>query len=147
MVGETCDLRGERVLLVHNNDDFVESLRAALAGDGCNVQHVETAAEGLGMVGLFRPLVVVTGLLLEAHDSGFRLTEEIKRNPLTAHIGVVMVTANRERTGFEFSQERDGSWMRTDRYFEMPVETAAVVRAVQEVMAAAREAREALETS
>ncbi len=147
MVGETCDLRGERVLLVHSNEDFVESLSAALGAGGCNVQHVETAAEGLGMVGLFRPLVVVTGLLLEAHDSGFRFAEEIKRNPLTAHIGVVMVTANRERTGFEFTQERDGSWMRTDRYFEMPVETDAVVRAVQEVMAAAKETRAALETS
>lgn len=131
---EACRLDGPRVLLVYPEEPFAEELGAALEAAGFNVQHVHDSSEGLGMAGLFKPAVVVTGLILEEHDSGFRLTEEIKRNPLLSHMGVVMVTANRERTGFSFSQEKDGTWMRTDRYFERPVELPELVAAVREVM-------------
>lgn len=134
---DSCQLAGTRVLVVHDDDEFVNELTERLKAKGYNAIAAHTSAEGLGMTGVFRPRCVVTALMLEEHDSGFRLAESIKRNPLTADMGVIMVSRSRERTGYGFDQEQDGAWMRTDRYFESPVETEAIVAAVEEVIAEA----------
>lgn len=131
----SCQLHGPRVLLVYGHDDFADELQQALSNDGLNVQRVHNAAEGASMAGLFKPLCIVTDLLLEEHDSGTKLAEIIKRNPLTEHMAIVMVSRSKEVTGFEFTQEKDGKWMRTDRYFERPIDTATVVAEVKAVAA------------
>ncbi len=131
---DACQLHGDRVLIVQQEEVFVEELTSALREAGMNPLSVHTAAEGLSMTGLFKPVAIITALTLETHDAGFKLAADIKRNPLTNHIGIIIVTTNRESTGIEFSQEKDGKWMRTDRYFERPVDTKDIIQAAREVI-------------
>jgi len=58
--------------------------------------------------------------MMEEHDSGFTLAKSLKQDPALKHIPVLMLTAVADRTGFEFSQDKDGYWMKTDAFIDKP---------------------------
>lgn len=104
-IDEATDLRpaeperGERrrahsVLVVEDTPDVARLLRAALqheyqvllAGDG---------RQGLALARRHRPSIIVTDWMMPELD-GLELTRELRRDPSTRHIPIVMLTARRD---------------------------------------------------
>jgi CheY-like chemotaxis protein len=81
------------VVLVVEDDPDTGALLSDLLGDaGYAVQVEDTAFGVLGEVGRLRPCVIVLDLGLPFR-SGAALLADLKANPITAHIPVVVVSA------------------------------------------------------
>ena len=109
-----------KILLIDNDIDFIEMNKAVLEHNGYEVRSAYTSREGYELVSLENPDLIVLDLMMEEHDSGFTLAKRIKQNPAMKHIPILMLTAVADRTGFQFSQDRDGYWMKTDAFMDKP---------------------------
>jgi CheY-like chemotaxis protein len=72
--------------------------------------------------------------MLEAHDTGFSVAADIKNDPLFRRIPVLLVSSVALATGYRFSSEDDGYWMKADGYVEKPVEPEALIRKIDELL-------------
>ena len=95
------------VLLVDDSADTLEMYALGLAFAGFNALTASDYDSALGQIRTERPAAVVTDLQLVGARGGWELIEEIKRDPSTRQIPVVVLTgrihpsipANAQRVG------------------------------------------------
>ena len=127
-----------KVLLVDDDVDFIDLNKAVLENQGFEVSMAFSGREAMDKVKFERPDLIVLDLMMEKHDSGFTLAKTIKADPLYKHIPVLMLTAVASETGFDFSQEMDGYWMKTDDYASKPLLPDELLKKVNSLLERAK---------
>lgn len=117
----------KKILIVDDNINFVKMNTAALEAAGYEVEAAYNSDEGFTKVEYGQPDAIVLDLMMERHDSGFTLAKRLKTHPVYRTIPILMLTAVGEATGFRFSMETDGYWMKTDDFADKPLEADDLV--------------------
>jgi DNA-binding response OmpR family regulator len=128
-----------RILLVDDDVDFIDLNKAVLENNGFDVVVAFTGREGQEKVRFERPDAIVLDLMLEKHDTGFAFAKALKADPLYQSIPILMLTAVAGETGYDFSQELDGYWMKTDDYASKPLMPEELVRRLTNLLAKPKE--------
>src|ERR1700744_4330325 len=81
-----------RILVVDDNPLHVKLLAAKLTHDDYVVATASTGAEALAMIESEKPDIILLDVQMPELD-GFETCRQIKANPNSAHIPVIMVTA------------------------------------------------------
>lgn len=123
-----------KILLVDDDLDFLEMHKAVLMNHGYEVTTATSAQEGWEKVRAEMPDLIVLDLMMEEHDAGFSFARRIKNDPLFKKTPILMVTAVADATGYKFSLEEDGYWMKTDAFLDKPVEPSALVNSVKKLL-------------
>jgi len=121
---------GGKILLVDDDPDFLEMHKAVLQNHGYEVLTAMSGREGLERVRAEMPDLIILDLMMEKHDAGFSFSKTLKTDPLFKRIPILMVTSVAEATGYRFSLEEDGYWMKTDDFLDKPVLPAVLLDAV-----------------
>ncbi len=117
----------KKILIIDDNIHFVKMNTAALEAAGFEVEAAFNSEEGFTKVEYGQPDAIVLDLMMERHDSGFTLAKKLKTHPVYRTIPILMLTAVGEATGFKFSMETDGYWMKTDDFADKPLEPDVLV--------------------
>jgi DNA-binding response OmpR family regulator len=80
-----------RILIVDDDPDLVELLRLALTEAGYSARTAATGTAALAEAQRFLPELVVLDLLLPDRN-GFSVCENLRRNPATASVPIIMMT-------------------------------------------------------
>lgn len=80
-----------RILIVDDDPDMLELLRLTLIEAGFSISTAGTGEEGLRMAQRSPPDLMVLDLLLPRMN-GFSVCEQLRRNPSTASLPVLMIT-------------------------------------------------------
>ena len=88
---------GARVLLIDDEPDLLLALAVRLGATGFECETATDGREGLEKCMRWHPDVVVTDLLMPQMN-GYELCRQLKAQPGTATIPVVVLTALRERS-------------------------------------------------
>jgi len=128
-----------KILLVDDDQDFLEMHEAVLKNHGYDVLTASSGHEGLEKVRAEMPDVIILDLMMEKYDTGFSFSKEIKNDPLFKKIPILMVTAVAEATGYRFSLEEDGYWMKTDDFLDKPVLPDVLIDKVEKLLAERKE--------
>ena len=123
-----------KILLVDDDPDFLEMHKAVLVNNGYEVMTATSAKEGLERVRTEMPDLIVLDLMMEKHDAGFSFSKQIKSDPLFKSIPILMVTAVADATGYKFSLEKDGYWMKTDEFLDKPVQPSVLLDKVEKLL-------------
>ncbi len=123
-----------KIVLIDNDIDFIEMNKAVLEHNGYEVLFAYNSQEGYELVRLEGPDLIVLDLMMEQHDSGFTLAKKIKQDSAIKHIPILMLTAVTDRTGFKFSQEKDGYWMKTDSFIDKPCPPKDLMAKIEETL-------------
>ena len=122
----------ERVLVVDDEPDIVALVAYHLAKSGYSVSTATNGAEGLAAARREKPVLVVLDLMLPGL-SGLEVMEELRGDPATAGIAVLMLTARREE-----SDRIKGLTLGADDYLTKPfspqelvLRVAAIIRRVR----------------
>ena len=81
-----------KILVVADEQEMVELIRFNLQAHGCEVLVARDGIRALNLARQFLPDLVLLDLMLERMD-GFTVCEILRRQPSTANIPVIMVTA------------------------------------------------------
>jgi len=127
-----------KILLVDDDTDFLEMHKAVLKNHGYDVITATSGQEGLERVRAEMPDLIILDLIMEKHDAGFSFSQTIKTDPLFKTIPILMVTSVAEATGYRFSLQEDGYWMKTDDFLDKPVMPEVLVGRVEKLLAKKR---------
>jgi CheY-like chemotaxis protein len=131
---------GRTVFLVDDDADFLEMQRRILEHAGCTVasfRDPQAALAALRAQGPGRtPALVVTDLMMGSLDAGFSLARAVKEEPGLAGVPVIVVSAVASQKGFDFRPRSaaDLSAMNADAWFDKPVDPAAFLAKVEELV-------------
>jgi CheY-like chemotaxis protein len=123
-----------KILLVDDDPDFLEMHKAVLQNHGYDVLTATSGQEGLERVRAELPDLIILDLMMEKHDAGFSFSKTVKADPLFRKIPILMVTSVAEATGFRFSLEEDGYWMKTDDFLDKPVMPEVLLERVDKLL-------------
>jgi two-component system alkaline phosphatase synthesis response regulator PhoP len=126
-----------KILLVDDDVDFVDVNKAVLENHGFDVVAAFSGREGLGKVRFEQPDLIVLDLMMERHDTGFAFAKAVKADPVYKKIPILLLTCANGTTGADFSQDRDGYWMKTDCYATKPLLPEDLIKQVEELLSKA----------
>jgi len=124
----------KRILIIDDDVDFVDLNKAVLENNGFEVETAFSAREGMDKVQFEAPNLILLDLMLEKHDTGFSFAKAIKADPRYKEIPILMISAVAGETGYDFSQEQDGYWMKTDDFVPKPVEPDVLVAKINALL-------------
>ena len=124
-----------KILIIDDDPDIVESMKVVLESKGHEVISVSTGTEGLKKVGEKQPDLVILDLMMETIDKGFEVAREIKGMRKDKNIPVLMLTAVKEKVGFDFKAEAgDEAWLPIDEYCEKPLSPQELITKVDQLL-------------
>jgi CheY-like chemotaxis protein len=129
----------EKILLVDDDLDFLELHKAVLEKHGYEVLTATSSKEGIERVRTDMPDLIILDLMMEKHDAGFLFSKQIKSDPLFKKIPIMMISSVAEATGYSFSMEEDGYWMKTDDFLNKPVMPDVLIAKVRQLIAGRKE--------
>ena len=122
------------ILLVDDDLDFLEIHKTILEKHNYHVLTATSAEEGLIRVRTDMPDLIILDLIMEKHDAGFSFSKRVKTDPLFKKIPILMVTSVAEATGYRFSLEEDGYWMKVDDFIDKPVKPEVLLKKVSSLL-------------
>jgi chemotaxis family two-component system response regulator PixH len=128
------------ILIVDDDYDFLEINRFILEGAGYRVVTATNPAEARTRISEAAPDLVITDLMMTSIDAGFTFSAELKKDPHTAGIPVIISTSVSSQLGLDFRPHspEDLEKMNVDAYFDKPIDAQALVAKVAELLAQRR---------
>lgn len=105
-----------KIVLIDDEPDTIEMMKAFLELYEFEVIGVTTGSEGLQAISEYHPALLILDLMLPDSD-GYLICEELRSQPETANLPIVMVTA---RTSW--ADQRRGFQVGCDRYIKKPLD-------------------------
>ena len=129
------------IVLVDDDRDFLEMNASVLASRGYAVRCFSDPQDALAAIRSGEPgsmpSLVITDLMMKALDSGFSFARSLKTDPRFAAVPVIIVSAVASQKGFDFRPRSpaDLAAMHADAFFDKPVDPAALLAKVEELLA------------
>jgi CheY-like chemotaxis protein len=129
------------IVLVDDDRDFLEMNASILSSRGWAVRSFAGPQEALAAIRAGgregRPSLVVTDLMMTALDSGFSLARALRTDPLFSDVPLIIISAVASQKGFDFRPRTpaDLAAMHADAFFDKPVDPAALLAKVEELLA------------
>ena len=124
------------ILIVDDDYDFLEINRFILEGAGYRVVTATNPAEALERVAAEAPQLVITDLMMTSVDAGFTFAAQLKNDPRTAGVPIIISTSVSSQLGLNFRPETDEDLvkMHVDAYFDKPIRGDALLAKVAELL-------------
>ncbi|MEA1970906.1 MAG: response regulator [Thermodesulfobacteriota bacterium] len=124
----------KRIVIIDDDEDYGNALSIVLENSGYRVEHVLNIKEGRKAIDRVLPDLIILDVMMEKHIDGFELCSDLKNDEACRMIPVIMVTAVTEKTGFKFSPETDGEYLKADDYISKPVPVAELLSRVNKLI-------------
>ncbi|MGM0567611.1 MAG: response regulator [Elusimicrobiota bacterium] len=99
----------KKVLVVDDDIQAVEMLSVILEDKGFEVIPAYVGEIGLKKAKTHLPDIIILDITMPGMD-GFKVCEEIKRNPSTSHIPIIMLTGKDMGKDFDKAMEKKADW-------------------------------------
>jgi CheY-like chemotaxis protein len=113
------------ILVVDDDPDLVETVGMMLESKGCEVGMAYDGIEGEESIKKRRPDLIVLDIMMPRKD-GYVLCAELKANPDTRDIPVVLLTAVSDAVPSTTYTHADGMSTEADDYIPKPIETESL---------------------
>ena len=124
-----------KILIIDDDPDIVEAMKVVLQAKDYNVTSAASGEEGLKKVKIDSPDLVILDIMMEKGDTGFDVARELKNEPSTKNIPILMLTAIKEKTGLDFKKEAgDEIWLPVDDYVEKPLKPEELISKVEKLL-------------
>ena len=126
----------KKILVVDDEPDAVEFVTEILSDlEGVSVISAADGVEGLEKAKTEGPDLIVLDVQMPKKD-GFSMFSDLKQDPVTKDISVIMLTGVTARMGLKFSAEDMGEYMgaEPEAYIEKPIDPGALLQAAEKIL-------------
>lgn len=125
----------KKILIIDDDQDISEGIKTVLETKPYEVHLASSGMEGIEAAEKLKPDMIILDVMMETKDSGFKVARKLKKDPALAKVPILMLTAIREKTGFDFSKEAgDENWLPVDDYVEKPIHSETLLEKVAELL-------------
>ena len=120
--------KGRRILIIDDSPTIVGALKKMLRSAGCITLEAADAETGLELIRKEKPELVFLDIVLPGM-TGFAALRQMRRDPLTLHIPVIMISGNEQATE-QFYVKRIGA----DDFMKKPFSRAEVFNRIEALL-------------
>ncbi|MFO0388001.1 MAG: response regulator transcription factor [bacterium] len=118
-----------RLLIVEDQPDIRKLISMTLEFSDFEVHEAEDGSSGLQLVERIRPVIVLLDVMMPGELDGIQVCERIKKNPHTAHIKVVLLTARGQKTDLEVGKKAG-----CDAYLVKPFSPLQLIDTIEQLL-------------
>ena len=124
------------ILIIDDEPEFVEIVRTILATKQYKVSCAYSADEGFSKLEKESPDAIILDVMMGKGAEGFIFARKMRKDPRFAKIPILMLTAMREKTGFDFPGEPvHPKFLPVDEYMEKPIKPDAFLEKIEQQLA------------
>lgn len=120
-----------KILIIDDDIDLVEAMRLTLESAGFEVIDAQDGKKGLEKISSDSPDLVILDVMMGTQDEGFHVAYQIRNNPDTSDIPLIMLTAVGQETGFSFDKEKDEDFLPVNEFLEKPIDPDTLIELVK----------------
>ena len=125
----------KKVLVIDDDNDFVESILNLLEAKGYAVDSASNGADGIEKAKANKPDLILLDVMMTTKDEGFNVARQLQETEEVKGTPVIMVTGVRKEMNLPFGFEPDDTWLPVKQFLEKPVKPEALLNAVSEALA------------
>ena len=122
-----------KILLIDDDVDLVEMNSAVLTQRGHDVTSAYSASEAREIIETLTPDIVILDVMMESMTEGFELARALHEK--LPSMPMIMLSGVREATGVRFRISPDETWLPVAKFFDKPIDPAALADEVDNVLA------------
>jgi CheY-like chemotaxis protein len=126
--------KNKKVLVIDDDMDFIEANKAVLEEGGYQVTYALNGQDGLAKAFSDRPHLIVLDVMMNTVDEGFDVARQLRKNPDTRNIPLIMLTAINQKSGFPWKYDKDETWLPVDIFLEKPLKPNELIENVQRLL-------------
>jgi len=127
------------ILVVDDDPDFVEFEKLILEKKGYKVLTAGSGKEGVSVLESHEVDIILLDVIMDTDDEGFQLSYQLKSNPQTAKIPILMVTSVSRVTGIPYDESKDDEfYLPVEGYIEKPIEPHLLIDQVESLLERAK---------
>lgn len=119
----------KRILIVEDEESLLKLESILLSSRGYEVTLAASGRTALDILAQEQVDLVLLDIMLPEVD-GYEVCRQIKNNPATAHVPVIMLTAKKSREDMARSEEAGADW-----YITKPFKSAMMLKTVERYLA------------
>ena len=123
-----------KILIIDDDIDLVEAMRLTLENEGYEVVDAQDGKKGLEKIAKENPDLVLLDVMMETQDEGFHIAYQIRNNPETRDLPIIILTAVGQETGFSFDKDKDEDFLPVNEFLEKPVNPGFLVEKVRSAL-------------
>ncbi|MHC4551189.1 MAG: response regulator [Planctomycetota bacterium] len=124
----------KKVLVIDDDNDFVESILNLLEARGFSVASASDGKEGVEKAKTEKPDLILLDVMMTTKDEGFNVARQLQEIDDVKGTPVIMVTGVRKEMSLPFGFEPDQTWLPVKQILEKPVKPETLLNAVSEVL-------------
>ncbi len=125
-----------KILIVDDDPDMVEAGRIVLEGKGYEVVSAGNVSQGMKVLAEECPDLMILDVMMEEPDDGIRMARQVRREGFG--LPILMLTSVNVAMGLHI--DKDAEVVPVDEFQEKPVDPQTLIRKVQQLLAARKEA-------
>jgi CheY-like chemotaxis protein len=125
----------EKILIVDDDPDITKAMKAALVSEGYSVMCASGTAEGMDILKTQKPDMIILDVMMRTVDEGFEMARNVKKNMQYKGIPILMFTAIKQMTGFNFKAiAGDHEWLPVEEFLEKPAQIDMLLEKVKSLL-------------
>jgi CheY-like chemotaxis protein len=122
----------QKLLVVEDQADIRALIRATLEYESYELHEAEDGAGGLHMARALRPALMLLDVMMPGELDGIQVCERLKKDPATAGIRIILLTARGQKTDVAVGQAAG-----CDAYLIKPFSPLQLIETIEQLLAAA----------
>lgn len=125
----------KKILIVDDDADIVEAIRIVLESKSYKVTSASNGTECAEGLKKDKPDLIILDVMMTRQDEGFDVCRDLKKRPEYKQIPILMFTALKEKTGFDFKKEAgDEGWLPVEDYIDKPIQPDQLLGRVEKLL-------------
>ncbi len=124
-----------KILVIDDDNDFVESIVNLLEARGYEVASASNGKDGVAAAKAQNPDLILLDVMMTTRDEGFNVARELQSIDEVKGTPVIMVTGVRREMNLPFGFEPDETWLPVKQILEKPVKPETLLNAVADALA------------
>lgn len=124
----------KKVLVIDDDNDFVESVVNLLEARGYTVTAASNGKEGVEKAKGNKPDLILLDVMMTTKDEGFNVARELQSIEGVKGTPVIMVTGVRKEMNLPFGFEPDETWLPVKQILEKPVKPENLLSAMADAL-------------
>ena len=125
----------KKILIVDDDPDITEAMTVVLETQNYDVSGVVNGTDAIKQIEQSPPDLIILDVMMDTPREGFMFSRQIKNDPDTKDIPIIMITSVKDKMGIDFkSVAGDESWLPVEDFLDKPVQPEVLIEKVAELL-------------